>query len=79
MLYGWLCLCSQAACTDRAAAQLLTAMLGQRVPGGGGGGWLCATQVSQKRERVLLGECKMGVGWVRFVSPDLEHLFVCLN
>lgn len=79
MLYGWLCLCSQAACTDRAAAQLLTAMLGQRVPGGGGGGWLCATQVSQKRERVLLGECKMGVGWVRFVSPELEHLFVCLN
>lgn len=55
-------------------------MLGQRVPGGGGGeGWLCATQVSQKRETDSLGECEMRVGWVRFVSPELGQLFVCLN
>lgn len=40
---------------------------------------LCHTGTPEKREADSLGHCEMGVGWVRFVSPELVQLFVCLN
>lgn len=40
---------------------------------------LCHTGTPGKRQRDSLGVCEMGIDWVRFVSPELVQLFVCLN
>lgn len=68
VLQGQPCFCSQVAYTGRAAAYLMPAMPGQRVPGGGVG---LPHHRGTPAERDSLEGREMGAGWVRFITSEL--------